>query len=351
VSPVGIANRQFSAIINQQFPSPAMQPLSTSSIQSIFLEQIRQNLPKNLSFPDELAEVLNVSRDSVYRRIRGETILSLEEVKKLCTHYKISLDALLSPSGEVISFWKRRIDPVNFTLEKWLNSILSDLTTMEAAEQKEVIYSAKDIPPPYYFKYPGLTQFKLFFWLKSYQRHPKFEVMRYEPGLVSQQLIDVGKKIWNKYSVIPSSEIWSDETFNVTVRQVQFYYENGFITLTEARSLIDEYLTMVQEIRSCAAQGAKGENGGAFKLYHNEFLLTDTTFLFKVGEKRIASITYNTMNILTTTQESFCKETEDFLNNVINKSTLISTVGERERNKFFNLVERRIHERRDYFKH
>jgi len=174
--------------------------------------------------------------------------------------------------------------------------------------------------------------------------------MRYDPGLVSQQLIDIGKKIWNKYSLIPSSEIWSDETFNVTVRQVQFYYENGFITLTEARALIDEYLTMVQEIRNCAAQGAKSE-GGTFKLYYNEFLLTDTTFLFKIGEKRIASITYNTLNILTTAQESFCRETEDFLTNVINKSTLISTVGERERNKFFNQVEKRIAERRDNLKH
>jgi transcriptional regulator with XRE-family HTH domain len=327
-----------------------MQPLSTGSIQSIFLEQIRQILPKNLSFPDELAEILNVSRDSVYRRIRGETILSLEEVKKLCAHYKISLDALLSPSSEIISFRKRRIDSESFTLEKWLNSILSDLERLEGFEDKEVIYSAKDIPPPYYFKFPGLTQFKLFFWLKSYQRHPKFDVMRYDPGMVSQQLVDVGKKIWDKYSVIPSSEIWSDETFNVTVRQVQFYYENGFISLTEARSLIDEYLTMVQEIRNCAAHGAKSDRG-VFKLYYNEFLLTDTTYLFKVGDKRIASITYNTLNILTTTQESFCRETEDFLNNVINKSTLISTVGERERNKFFNQVEKRIIERRDSLKH
>jgi hypothetical protein len=71
----------------------------------------------------------------------------------------------------------------------------------------------------------------------------------------------------------------------------------------------------------------------------------------KVGDKKIASITYNTLNILTTTQESFCRETEDFLNNVINKSTLISTVGERERNKFFNQVEKRIVDRRDSLKH
>ncbi len=328
-----------------------MQPLSTSSIQSIFLDQIRQILPKNLSFPDELAEVLNVSRDSVYRRIRGETILSLEEVKKLCGHYKISLDALLSPTNEIVSFRKRRVDSTNFTLEKWLASILHDLTGLEAAENKEIVFSAKDIPIPYYFKFTNLAQFKLFFWLKSYQRHPKFDaIMKYDPAMVSQQLIELGKKIWDKFILIPSSEIFSEETFNVTVRQVQFYYENGFIGIAEVKALIDEYLSMIEEIRKSAAQGTKF-GGGAFKLYYNEFLITNTTYLFKVGERRIASIAYDTLNILTTTQESFCRETEEFLNNVINKSTLISTVGERERNKFFNQVEKRIIERRDYLRH
>lgn len=313
-----------------------------STIQSVFLEQIRQSLPRNLSFADELAEVLNVSRDSVYRRIRGETVLSLEEVQKLCNQYKVSLDSLLSPSSEIISFNKRSIDPVNFTLEHWLNSIVNNLEMLDSFPDKEVIYSAKDIPPGYYFKFPGLALFKMFFWMKSYQRYPKYEKLPYEPELVSRQLLVLGKKFWDKYAEIPSSEIWSDETFNVTIRQVEFYFENGFITLKQAQALLEEYLVMINDIRNSAAKGVKKEGSGTFLLYKNDFVISDTTFLFKMGDKRIAFITYNTMNILSTSQASFCKDTEDYLTNIMNKSTLISTTGERERNKFFNQVEKRI---------
>jgi hypothetical protein len=322
-----------------------LNPLEPENIQSAFLEQVRQSIPKNLSFADELSAILNVSRDSVYRRLRGETVLSLEEVKKLCAHYKISLDSILSPTNEIISFRKRRIDPQHFTLEKWLSSLLYDLENMSSVEEKEIIYSAKDIPVPYYFNFPELARFKLFFWLKSYQRHPKYEMLRYDPELVSPQVLELGRKIWSRYSVIPSSEILSEETFNVTIRQVEFYYENGFMPLPQAQSLLDEYLHMVRATRINAAHGKKGDAGSAlFKLYHNEFLISDTTFLFKLGEARIASITYN---ILSTSQPAFCQETEDFLNNIINKSTLISTTGERERNKFFNRIEKRVMERRD----
>ena len=45
------------------------------------------------------------------------------------------------------------------------------------------------------------------------------------------------------------------------------------------------------------------------------------------------------MNVLTTSNERFCKNTENFLTNVINKSIQISTSGEKERTKFFNRMQ------------
>lgn len=312
------------------------------NIQSVFLEQIRQRLPKNLSLADELAEVLSVSRDSVYRRMRGETVLSLEEVQKLCNHYKISLDSLLSPSSEIISFHRRSIDAVNFTFEKWQQSLLTNLEMISTFPSYEVIYCAKDIPPFFYYKYRNLSLFKMFFWMKSYHRYPQYADSIYQADLVPPSLLTMGERLWDKYAALPSSEIWSDETFNVTIRQVEFYRDNGFISLQQAQSLLDEYKVMINDIRHAAARGEKAPNGGSFKLYKNEFLISDTTILFKMGDKRVSFITYNTMNILTTSQESFCSETEDYLINIINKSALISTTGEKERNKFFNHTEERI---------
>ncbi|PZR41687.1 MAG: hypothetical protein DI538_00540 [Azospira oryzae] len=320
------------------------------NIQSVFLEQIRQRLPKNLSLADELAEILNVSRDSVYRRMRGETVLSLEEVKKLCNHYKVSLDSLLSPTSEIISFHRRSIDAVDFTFEKWLGSLLSNLEMISTFPEREIVYCAKDIPPFFYYKYPNLALFKMFFWMKSYHRYSQFATASYQPELVPESLVNTGTKLWNKYAELPSAEIWSDETFNVTIRQVEFYRENGFITLPQAKSLLDDYTTMINDIRDAAARGEKKSGGGAFKLYKNEFLISDTTILFKMGSKRISFITYNTMNILSTSQESFCSETEDYLVNIINKSVLISTTGERERNKFFNQTQERIQRAREFLR-
>ncbi len=50
-------------------------------VQQIFFQHIKSNLAAHLSLVDEVAELLNISNDSAYRRIRGEKPLSFEEIK------------------------------------------------------------------------------------------------------------------------------------------------------------------------------------------------------------------------------------------------------------------------------
>ena len=56
---------------------------------------IRDQLPDHVSLVDEIAELLEISNDSSYRRIRGEKQLSLQEVQKLAGTFQLSLDDLI----------------------------------------------------------------------------------------------------------------------------------------------------------------------------------------------------------------------------------------------------------------
>ena len=82
--------------------------------------------------------------------------------------------------------------------------------------------------------------------------------------------------------------------------------------------------------------------GSTYKLYENEILIADNTIFARMDTKRVVYISYNTLNLLTTLQESFCEKTENYLNNLIKNSTLISATSEKERNKFFNKMKERI---------
>ncbi len=311
------------------------------SIQSTFLSEIKKKIPPNLSLADELAELLNISRDSAYRRIRGETVLSLDEVKRICTHYHVSLDTLLNPTPEMVCFHNRRIDSKYFTFEMWLKSILHNLEMLSGFADKTLYYAAKDIPLFQYYKFPKLAAFKMFFWTKTYHQYPSLADSKFNFDIVPKEIIQVGEKLWNQYAQIPSVEIWSDETATVTLRQIEYYLETAVITQTQALEICDEYSRMLEHIRACAQNGSKnGESN--YSLYKNDILIAETTIFFKMGTKRVAFLTYNTMNVLTTSNDSFCSIIDDYLSNVINKSIQISASGERERSKFFNRMQESI---------
>lgn len=317
--------------------------MTAENIQSSFLEQVKKRLDPSASLADELAELLNISRDSAYRRMRGETVLSLDEAKVLCNQFGVSLDILLGTSSEIVPFRHQVVNNTPETFEKWLRSILNNMETIAGfSSEKEIIYAAKDVPVFHYFNYPELAAFKMFFWMKSVLNYPSLQSERFKPQLVSGEYITLGRKIWSLYNTIPSVEVWSDETTNVTLNQIEFYHESGFFNSSaDAHLLLDQYGKLLHEIREKAANGVKHDQAG-FKLYKNEILIADNNVLFKMGSKKAVYVIHNITEILMTTHETFCNQTEAFTNNLQNRSVLISTTGEKERNRFFNRMEEKI---------
>jgi len=318
-------------------------------VQNRIFDKIKQILPANTSFVDELAIVLDISNDSAYRRIRGEKQLSIEELLKLGTAYHISFDSLLQNNIDNVSFNYRSING-NISFEAYFNSILDNMKLVSGFEKSELIYVAKDIPLVQYFEYPQITAFKLFFWYKTILGDPKFEGDSYNPNLIPNALFETGRQIRGEYLKIPSIEIWNKETINSTLNQIEFYYDSGFFSDIKVLSGIFEDLKqLILHVKSDASLGYKTSNmypstedKENYKLYYNEITIGDNTIFFDLGDRKIANITHNVLNILTTSNPEFCDETLRTLKNIINKSNLISVVSEKHRNKFFNMILQKI---------
>lgn len=311
------------------------------TLQSEFLDQVRSRLSDSVSFPDTLAEILAVSRDSAYRRIRGETVLSIDEAKKLCDLFGVSIDALLSPAVNTALFHHRAMG-TTYTLENWLHSVGRNLMHINSCQQKEMVFAARDIPMFHNFRLQELSAFKMFFWLKTVLKDPHYANQLFHPAIIPQPIMEAAHKLWKLYAQVPSVEIWSDVAINETLKQIEFYYECGFFEdVKQAVLLCDRLLELIHLIKIEAQKGKKAE-GVNFTLFENEILIANNTVLARMDTRRIVYINYNTLNLLTTYQESFCTKTEKYLDNLCRHSIMISTSAERERNKFFNRMKERI---------
>ncbi len=320
--------------------TPAM---TSESVQSSFLKQVKKNLPANVSLADEIAEILNISRDSAYRRIRGETVLSLDEAKMLCIKFGVSLDLLLGIESGIIPFRHLIVNNKPETFEHWLRSMLENLELIEKySGGKEIVFTAKDVPVFHYFRYPELCAFKMFFWMKSVLNHPELQTKKFSSSLIRKEFLTLARRIAKIYGAVPSVEVWSDETTNVTLKQLEFYHESGFFAdPSDIVPVFEQYLQMTRDVKDFADRGYK-QDDIPFTLYKNEILIADNTILYRMGDKKTVYISHNITELLLTTHETFSEQTKRFIDNLCGRSVLISTTGEKERNKFFNRMEEKI---------
>lgn len=257
--------------------------------------------------------------------------------------FQVSLDNFAGNQSGFLVFKHLVVNHTPQTFDSWLTAMCTNLETLARFDgDKAITFTAKDIPIFHYFHYPHLCAFKMFFWMRSILNYPEFQRMAYSPEHVPERHSKLGAKIFDFYSQVPATEIWADETTNVTLKQLSFYKDAGFFKSTyEIECILDDYSELLTSIRDQSIIGRR-PNGTKFNLYKNEILIADNTALFKMNDHRITFISHNLTELLMTTDAAFCLQSETFIENLQNRSMLISTIGERERNRFFNEIERKV---------
>src|SRR5439155_27124955 len=125
------------------------------------------------------------------------------------------------------------VEAQNFDFGKYLEDMLMQLQLIGSGEKNRMYYEAKDIPPFHHFQFPDLAAFKYFFWMKTILSYPDLAKENFESHSLAKPLHETGKKIIATYNRIPSTEIWSVETVNSTIRQIEYYREAGVFSKKE----------------------------------------------------------------------------------------------------------------------
>jgi hypothetical protein len=320
------------------------------SAQTVLMQRIRNSLPPNISLVDELADLLSISNDSAYRRMRGETQLSIEEISSICKHFKISFDAFINSNDDsCVNFTYHQLSSHVNTFKEYLQGIKDDLDNVLKfpENERQIIFAAEDIPVFQNFAHPHLTAFKIFYWNKSILNAKGYEDSKFETAHIDKELMQLASDIYERYAQVSSVEIWSDDTVNSTLKQIEFYWDSGaFKSKQDALKVCEEVNLMFTRINKQAELNVKldlnnkptaTENN--YSLYHSDVMIGNNCVLSTTGNLKGVYISYNTFNVMLTTNANFCHETELWLKNLIRKSNLISGVAEKQRYRYFKRID------------
>jgi hypothetical protein len=280
----------------------------------------------------------------LYRRIRGETKLNIEEVALLCEKFSISFDSFLKTNLSTVNFQYREMNKGLVSFTDHLMDLKRNLIQIEQSKEKHVYYGCEDIPIFHNLSDERIAAFKIFYWLRSIMNEPAFQQEKFSFELIPSEIIDLGKELYDLYCKIPSSEIWTDTTLQSTIKQVHYYWESGmFRSKEDALSVCDSLRkTMLRILKQAELKSKVISNSGNsnvesnYSLYLSDLEITNNSVLVKIGAFSSVFLGHLTFRTMSTTNRLYCEETERWINNLMSKATLVSGVSEKIRNQFFN---------------
>ncbi|HYG16347.1 MAG TPA: hypothetical protein VEC12_11390 [Bacteroidia bacterium] len=324
-------------------------PQAVLKTQLAFVQKLKELAPANASLADEMAELLDVSSDSAYRRLRGETAITLDEAVILANHFKIPFSAFTENLEGLVTFRYKHMTDDSDSFYKYLYGLDQTLDKLLLANDKKMVYGATDIPILNHLGYREIGSFKMYHWMRSLMGAKSLEDKKFSPGVIPGEMQKVAHSIYKKYKKLPSVEIWSDDLLFPTLKQIEYNWDASLFESREsALAVCEDLRKMLRDTCEMAVKGSKQTDEPAsqqsqnFQLYFSELLIGNNSIMVWADGLKLVFLSHHTFNNINTTDERFCAETEDWINKHLKKATLISGTAEKQRNKFFNSLEKNI---------
>jgi hypothetical protein len=317
-------------------------------IQVYLFNLIKDRIPKGIGLIDEIMDVLGVSRDTAYRKVKGSTDLTPGELCILCKKYHISMDKIIELyyNGESTLFEYSAINPaVNDTYIQYMQQLSERHTALSQSVDCVFFLTAAEIPFYYFRDYRELLYFRL------YRQHNTLssQNISYEDfceQLDKNSIMSIYKQEAEKYMKILSiKEIWCYHTVSGILQSLKYCamskcFENERTVLLLLKQLSELISTVEKE----ASEGRRRNQQTPFELYISTVDVTNNIILIRNGKKFTCDIRLFTANCLFIDEEHFCSDIYKEINDFISTSLLVSHRLKQERCQFFKDLQNQITE-------
>ena len=295
-----------------------------------------------------VADILSISKESAYRRLRGASPFSLTEVLLLRERLNISIDDLTSNTGRV-NFNFKPICKEPQLFEDYLKDIIHRFKKLAHVKTSNTTNVCEDLPFFRQFGYPALASFKIFYWGQSITQDPYYRNKKYSPSSIPDHLLELTQQIHELYTSTNSTEIWTQKTIFNTLAQIEYYESCGlFKSKKDLIQLYEDIIMLINDLEHDATNKFKTNNlkqgGGKFSLYLSELSLDNNSIFLETNEPKYIALGFNSFNSIQSIDPNILDEYKSWLDAMISKSISISGQAQKIRRDFFEKNQSLIHQ-------
>lgn len=321
------------------------------SLQEVLFNVILTRFPRKADAVDLLCHLLNTTKDPIYRRLRGDTALTPDEISILVRHFQLSFDALIYGQSDQVVFAFNPFRRQLYSFESYIGQIHDDLGQLRRLPDAHIYYATAEIPIFTYMHFPELMAFKLYVWGRTTWSLPFVQNRKFDMSLWSPPVERLCDEVLKIYLTLPSTELWSLNVVDNTLMQIENLAYSGNYTDPQASLHLCDIMTeWVRHLKIQATAGKKmrvgadpaTEGQAIFTVHHNEILHTNNTILVKTPSVRAVYSAFCNPNFMKTMDEKACDYMENWFKIVLDSADPITAGSRDRRDRFFNQMQARV---------
>ena len=322
-------------------------------LQHALFEKILFTFKKKSEAITALSILLNVQSNAIYKRIRGDTPLTPDELTLLVQHFNISIDALLNKETDIVLFSYPSLvnKPKNFA--DYLNNLSVQIAELPKVNGY-IKYASAEIPIYHYCFFPEIIAFKLFTWGKTTWNFDYLQGKPFSLDLMSPTDYEAAATFLHHYLKVPSIELWSANALDNTLSQLIHCIQSGNMKHpSDGIVICDKLILLVEHLKRMAEVGKKFpieaigiKDRANFTLFHNETIYTGNSILVVTDLGSTVYSTFTNPNYIRSNNLKAILDMDNWFNRITNKSELISLHAEKSRELYFNQLKKKINKTR-----
>ena len=308
-----------------------------TNLNEILITTVLESIPKSIKPVAFLMDTLELSRESVYRRIRGEIPFSIGEVAQLSLSLGFSLDELMGGSRKGRAFFdllsgKSAESPEAFLtmLQKYHGHIENYINV----ENGKTIMALNRLTPTLFVFFEPLFKFIYSKWLHQNEESPSKQ--SFSDVVIPDELLAMQDNIQSSFKKMKNiSLIFDPNVFSSITRDIQYFSQRKLINCYELEILREELHRMIDFFEDIAKTGSL-EYSSKINIYLSPLYINSNTCYADMNGSSESIFWIFTANPMYVSHPEVCATHKKWLLALQRQSILITLSNEILQSEFFD---------------
>lgn len=323
--------------------------VNQSFLQQEFFKNLERAFATRSDMVSAIGEDLQLGRNAVYRRLKGDTVLAASEMIQLARSYHIDLNFIKEdPTGSAAY---RQVAPVGLASEvDYFRALQRGVITLQGWQEASFSYVTPELPLAYEMLFPTVRAFKIYFYGLATWQLRKWKKLPFSTGLIHPEANELVEDFVARTFQLPGTECLVPTLFDVTIGQIHYLIEIGRVRekelvakLFEELVALNDHLALMCGSRRRFSPGqTPASHHPAGAIYQNEIVST-TNLLFVTSREQSVLITSPiNPNYEVTTDAAVYGSTNQWYDALLEQGTLLGEGAAKQTAQFFRASRSRI---------